>query len=179
MQKSTFAISKCMVSVRVSFLLLSCLLMLSYGCVHPISESIRLSNAPYTLVGDTLFHTENFKIYPEQKLLSGEGSGENGWYKNVAFKNPANWAVLLWRDMEIENNVEYQNDEGIRDKDKVKTHLNPGDTLVVTKIEKLGNKKTGYWYVVNMKQGQGLLSLEYRSYIAEAIESGEILLINE
>ena len=174
-----FAISKCMVSVRVSSLLLSCLLLLSYGCVQPLSESILLNNAPYTLLGDTLFHRENFKIFPEQKLISGEGSGENGWYKAITFKNPANWANLLWRDMEIENNVDYQFDEGIRDKDKVKAYLNPGDTLVVTKIEKLGNRKSGYWYVVNMRQGQGLLSLQYRCYIAEAIESGEILFVNE
>jgi hypothetical protein len=168
-----------MVTVRISLLLLSWLLILSYSCVQPPMGSTVLNNAPYTLVGDTLFNTENFKIYPEQKFKCGKGSDENGWYKAITFKNPANWANLLWREMEIKNNIDYQFDEGKRDKDKVKEYLNPGDTLVVTKIEKRGNRKYGYWYVVNMRQGQGPLSLQYTCTIAEALKSDEILLVSE
>ncbi|KAA3436813.1 hypothetical protein [Rufibacter hautae] len=127
------------------------------------------------MVGDTLYHKEHWKIFPGKKLKSGKGSAENGWYKSIFFKNPANWANVLWRDTEIRNNSEYQFDEGIRDRDKVKEYLNPGDTLEVTKIEKRGSKKAGYWYVVNMRQAQGLLSLHYRCYIADALQSEEVL----
>lgn len=164
---------------KINFLLFFCLLIQLNSCVQPVTDSVLLNaNAPFTLVGDTLFHKGNLKIYSGKKLISGQGSGENGWYKAITFKNPANWVNLIGRDMEIKNNVDYQFDEGIRDRDKVKEYLNPGDTLEVTKIEKLGNEKSGYWYVVNMRQGQGLLSLQYRCYIAEALKSEEMLLVS-
>ena len=53
-----------------------------------------LSEAPFTLVGDTLINAENLKIYPKQKLVCGTGSDDNGWYKNISFKNPSNLAIL-------------------------------------------------------------------------------------
>ncbi len=110
-----------------------------------------LSNTTFTLVDDTILSTEKFKIYPQQKWRSSKGSDENGWYKAITFKNLANWAILIERRIDIESNPDYQADESRRDKDKVKEFLNPGNTLEVTKIQKRGNQKFGYKYVVSMK----------------------------
>ena len=168
-----------MFTIRIALLLLSCLLFLAYSCVQPPTDTLLLSEEPFTLVGDTLVSAKNLKIYPKQKFVCGKGSGENGWYKAISFKSPANWANLLWRDMEIKNNIDYQIDEGLRDKDKVKEFLSPGDTLVVSKIQKRGTKKYGYSYVVIMRQGKGILSLQYECSLAEALKSEEILLVRE
>lgn len=168
-----------MVAFRINLLLLSCLLILLYSCVQNPAVSVPPINARYTLTGDTLFSTENFKIYPGQKLICGKGSGENEWYNSISFKSPASWPLVVGRNMDLKYNSDYQRDEGIRDKDKVKEYLNPGDTLVVSKIKRRGNKKSGYWYVAHMRQGQGILSLQYTCYIAEAVRSKEILPVSE
>ncbi len=164
-------------AIHINLILLFGFLILSCGCVQPPANPDLLSDTSFTLVGDTLFSTGNIKIYPQQKWLSGKGSDENGWFKTITFKSPANWALLLGRKMEIENNVDYQIDEGIRTKDKVKEYLPPNDTLVVTKIQKRGNTKWGYKYVVYLRQGKGLLSLQYECYLAEALKTEEMLLV--
>jgi hypothetical protein len=75
----------------------------------------------------------------------------------------------------MENNLEYQLDPSVREKDKVRDFLYPGDTLFVTKIKKHGKKRRGYWYSVSLVQKQGLLSLHYTCNIINAIRLKEML----
>lgn len=136
-------------------------------------------NMAFQLVGDTLFSNSDFKLYKNKKLLRGTGSGENGWYQYVSFKSPASWPLVIGREADLKYNAAYEADETIRDKDKVKEYLNLEDTLTITKIKRRGNKRSGYSYVLYLKQGQGIGSLNFRTWIAEALRTGELLLVDE
>jgi hypothetical protein len=143
---------------------------------QPDSTTIK-QDTTYTLVGDTLFTNQGFKIVVGQPIIIGTASGEQGWYQTITFKNPTAWPLLLFRDLELSQNLDYQLDESIREKDKIKDLLAKGDTLQVTKIKRLGRNRSGnHWYIVSMRLDQGLLSLNFRCYITGAIRLGEVTL---
>jgi hypothetical protein len=153
-----------------------------FACAGPPSEAQSDTTAisadtTYTMAGNTLSTNQGFKIVVGQPIIIGEASGEQGWYRSITFKSPAAWPVLLFREQELSQNLDYQLDESIRDKDKVKGLLAKGDTLTVVKIKRFDNKRAGnQWYVVLMRLGQGLLSVNFRCYIMDAIRLGEVIL---
>jgi len=130
----------------------------------------------YTLIRDTLMTNQNFRIYVGQPLVIGLASGERNWYETISFKSGASWPLLLMKKTETDLNPEYQMDPSIRERDKVKQYLTPGDTLFVTRIKKYGKKKFGYWYRVSMGHKQGFLSLNFNCNIIDAIRKREVLL---
>jgi hypothetical protein len=156
------------------FLILSTL----YGNAQT-ETSEKSPDTTYALCGDTLFTNKDFTIYKGQALIIGSGAGERGWYNAVSFRSGASWPLLFLQKTEMENNLEYQLDPSVREKDKVRDSLYPGDTLIVTKIKKYGKKRRGYWYNVSLVQKQGLLSLHYTCNIINAIRSKEMLLPTE
>ena len=126
---------------------------------------------------NTLSTNQGFKIVVGQQIIVGAATGEQGWYQTITFKSPTAWPVLLFRNQELKQNVEYQLDESIRDKDKIKGLLTKGDTLTVTKIKRLGSRRSGnHWYVVLMRLDQGVLSVNFSCYIMDAIRLGEVTL---
>ena len=134
------------------------------------------NDTTFTLIGDTIFSNQDFKIYIGQRLVIGSASGERDWYETISFKSGASWPLLLMKKEETNLNQEYQLDPSIREKDKVKTYLSPGDTLIVTKIKKYGKKRFGYHYIISMGHKQGFLSLNFKCNIIEAIRRREVLL---
>ena len=141
---------------------------------RPISPN---GDTTYNLVGDTLFTNQNFKIAVGQTIVIGKASDERDWYKTITFKSGASWPLLLMQKAETSQNFEYQLDRSVREKDKVKEYLTPGDTLTVTKIKRLGRKRLGnYWYLVTLRQQAGLLSLNYKVDLINAIRFGEVML---
>jgi len=111
-----------------------------------------------------------------QRIIIGKPTGERDWYQTISFKSGASWPLAFQYELETSQNPEYQVDPSIREKDKVKECLAEGDTLVVTRIKKHGNKRSGYWYVITMGQQQGLLSLNFKCYLIEAIKREEVRL---
>jgi hypothetical protein len=145
--------------------------------VQAQTDSMLLSaDTTYSLEGDTLFSNQDFKMFIGQKVIVGKGSGERDWYATFSFKSGASWPLLFLKETETQNNVEYQLDPAIRERDKVKGYLVPGDTLTVTKIKRYGKKRNGYWYMVDLSQGQSLLSLRFKCDIINAIKLKEVLL---
>lgn len=139
------------------------------------NQSIQ-KDTTYTLVGDTLFSNKNFKVFVGQKIVVGKPNGERDWYNTISFKSGMSWPLVFLKEAETEQNIEYQADPTMREKDKVKEYVSPGDTLVITKIKRFGRKKSGYWYHAFLSQNAGPLSLNFRCYIVDAIRSKEVLL---
>jgi hypothetical protein len=144
-------------------------------------DSLSNNNADtiYILSGDTIFTNKDFNFYVGQKLIVGKGRGEREWYQTVSFRSGLSWPLIFLQKMEMKNNLEYQSDPSIREKDKVRDFLSSGDTLIITKIKKYGKRRIGYWYEVFLGQKQGFLSLNFRANILEAIRSEELKLIKE
>jgi hypothetical protein len=135
------------------------------------------NDTTYTLIGDTLFTNQDFKIVVGQPIIIGKASDERDWYKTITFKSGASWPLVFLQKVETRQNMEYQLDPSIREKDKVKEYLTPGDTLFVTKIKRFGSKRfRNYWYTVTMGQKLGLLSLTFKCDIMNAIKYGEVIL---
>lgn len=139
------------------------------------NESTQYKDTTYTLIGDTLFSNQNFKIAIGQPVVIGSASGERDWYNTISLKSGASWPLLFLKKTETGQNIEYQMDASIREKDKVKEYLNMGDTLIITKIKRFGKKRNGYWYMVTMGQKQGLLSLNFKCDIINAIRTKEVV----
>lgn len=131
----------------------------------------------YRLVGEKLLTNQDFSIAVGQSILIGKAAGEQGWYRTITFKSPTAWPLLLLRDQEISQNVEYQSDESMRERDKIRDILTTGDTLIVTKIKEFGpDRSTGKnWYVVSLRGGEGAMALNFRCYIIDAIRRGEVV----
>ena len=103
----------------------------------------------YTLTNDSLFTNTGLSIVVGQRIIAGEATGINGWYKSIGFKSPFNWSLWLFRDIELKTTYENRDDPTQdRKNDKLKDALHAGDLLLVTKIKKKGNKRRGYVYVV-------------------------------
>lgn len=118
---------------------------------------------------DTLYFN-SIKIFIGQKLIVGKGSGENSWYRTIDFKNGFNFPLLFLRDLEIKQNLKYQADPSVRNKDKVKEYLKPGYNLTVLKIKKVGPN-----YIALLRNDERF-SINYKSLIVEAIKCNELLL---
>src|SRR5688500_3978700 len=112
----------------------------SINCYSQADNDLLLkkSDTTYTLVGDTLFSNHDFKIFIGQPLIIGHAKGERNWYNTISFKSGASWPLLFLKNAETNLDLEYQMDPSIREKDKVKEYLTAGDTLIVTKIKRLG-----------------------------------------
>lgn len=143
------------------------------------SDLQKYNEVKYSLVGDTLFTNKDFRIYLGQQLFVGKSSAEDGWYHTITFKNPAAYPLVLWRNMELKLDPDYQFDEELRIKDKLKEYLHQGESLEVNKIKKRGNKRYGYSYVVFLKQGSGITAINYSCFIMDALKVGEIVLEKE
>ena len=121
-------------------------------------------------ISDTIITNKGFTIYVGQKLIVGKGSGENSWYRTIDFKNGFNFPLLFLRDLEIKQNLKYQADPSVRNKDKVKEYLKPGYNLTVLKIKKVGPN-----YIALLRNDERF-SINYKSLIVEAIKCNELLL---
>lgn len=126
----------------------------SYG------KSKVITDTTFVFKNDTLISNIGFKIFVGQKLTIGKGSVD-GRYQTISFKSPFALPILLNRNLDIKNNIEYQNDPSLRDQDKVKEYLNIGQFLIVTKIKSAGNAKRGYHYVLYLIAGENSLSYKY------------------
>ena len=148
----------------------------AYAAAQDESSSGK-NDTTYTLAGDTLFTNQDFRIFIGQPIIIGKASGERGWYNTISFKSGASWPLLLMKGAELRQDQEYQLDPSVREKDKVRDYLSSGDTLIVTKIKRLGRKRLGnYWYMVSMGQKQGLLSLNFKCDLINAVKFGEVTL---
>jgi hypothetical protein len=160
----------CKIPLLSTFLLLTVIASIAQSkSQHEQKDTI------YTLQKDTLFTNQNFMIYVGQPIVMGMPSGERGWYKTISFKSGASWPLLLSKKAETALDIEYQMDPSVRERDKVKEHITPGDTLFVTKIKKYGKERFGYWYIVTMGQKQGFLSLNFKCDVINAIKTKEIV----
>jgi hypothetical protein len=142
---------------------------------HALSQTIE-KDTVYRLSVDTLYSNAHFKIFVGQQIVIGKAAGERDWYETISFKSGASWPLVFLRDLETSQDLEYQMDPSIREKDKVKQYLAPGDTLTVTKIKRFGTKRHGYWYRISMGQKQGVLSLNFNCDIINAIKLGEVVI---
>ena len=133
------------------------------------------ANTSFILKNDTLQNSTGTKLFVSQKLIAGKGSGENGWYHSIGFKSDFNLPVLLNQNIETLNNLEYQSDPQKRINDKVTEFLVPGDTLVITKIKKTGNRRFGYWYIAYLKTKQ-IPFTKFKSDIITSLKLKEILI---
>ncbi|OLY93653.1 hypothetical protein SAMN05444008_114137 [Cnuella takakiae] len=135
------------------------------------------NDTTYTLAGDTLFTNQDFRVFIGQPIIIGKASGERGWYNTISFKSGASWPLVLMKEAELRQDQEYQLDPSVREKDKVRDYLSSGDTLIVTKIKRLGSKRFGnYWYMVNMGHKKGLFSLNFKCDLINAVRFGEVTL---
>ncbi|MBD3750549.1 MAG: hypothetical protein IE931_13755 [Sphingobacteriales bacterium] len=107
----------------------------------------------YNLLNDTLFTNRGIRIIVGQKLIVGKGSDKNGWYSSMQFRSPFNWSIWLFRDMELNNstNPSKVDAEQERERDSLRDFFHEGDSVLVKKIKRKGNKKYGYWYVLYLK----------------------------
>jgi hypothetical protein len=160
------------------FLLFSFLVCIGFGALAQTDSTAVSQDTTYTLVGNTLLTNQGFKIVVGQPIIIGEAAGEQGWYQTIIFRNPTAWPILLFRDIELKNNMEYQLDESIRTKNKIRDILTKGDTLTVTRIKRFGRSRNT-WYVVWLRLDQGLLSVNLRCYIKDAIRLREIIVPKE
>ncbi len=141
----------------------------AYAVAQDESSSAN-NDTTYILAGDTLFTNQDFRVFVGQPVIIGNASGERGWYNTISFKSGASWPLLFMQKAEIRQDPEYQLDPSVRENDKVRDYLSPGDTLIVTKIKRFGRKRFGnYWYVVTMCQKQGLLSLNFKCALINAL----------
>lgn len=164
--------------MRINYIVIYITLLLSTN-VHSqnhIGSALDKSDTAYALIGDTLFSNMSFKIFIGQPVVIGKPSGERDWYNTITFKSGAAWPLVFLKKSETALDLEYQLDPSVREKDKLKEYLTPGDTLIITKIKRFGKKRLGYWYQVSMGQKQGLLSLNFKCDLINAIKSKEVLL---
>lgn len=125
-----------------------------------ITNSKRVVDTIFTFKNDTLISNIGFKIFVGQKLTIGKGSAD-GRYQTISFKSPFALPTLLNRNLDIKNNIEYQNDPSLRDQDKVKESLNIGQFLIVTKIKSKGNPKRGVHYLLYLATGTSSFSNKF------------------
>ena len=125
-----------------------------------LKSSKRLADTILTFQNDTLFSNVGFKIFIGQKLTIGKGS-DDGRYQTMSFKSPFALPTLLNRNLDIKNNIEYQNNPSLRDQDKVKESLNIGQPLIVTKIKSTGNTKRGFHYILYLATGTSSFSNKF------------------
>ena len=143
-----------------------------------LENAIEPERSSIIITGDTLKISTGITIIRGQRIRIGEASGENGWYQSIGFKSPASWAVLLFHDTEINNQYQGTNNpEQVRENDKVKSYLKEGDSLLVTKIKRMGNNRKGYWYWVFLRDTRFPV-INYRCNLETAITTREILVEN-
>ena len=137
---------------------------------------INRTDTTFTLVGDTLFSNKGFNLYVGMKVIAGNGSDENGWYRYVRFNSAFTWEKWLFRDLEMKNNSEYKTDESKRELDKVKEFFPSGDTLEIKKIIKSRKKSIGTYLILKPKSS---FQSNFKCFISEAINSKELQLVKE
>lgn len=146
--------------------------ILAQGAAGTIDGSTR----QFIRNGDTLISGSGSQIVVGQRVKIGKGSGENGWYKSIGLKSAASWLLLLFHDTEIKNQYAYSGDpEQERENDKVRDYLREGDSLLVTKIKRSGNKKHGYNFMIFLRDGK-FPAINYRCNVQIASDTGEIIL---
>ena len=133
------------------------------------------SDTLYHFKNDSLFISADSVITLGQKLIVGEGSGENGWYKSIGFKSAFAWPLWLFRSSELDNTYYQQDGESIRELDKVKNYLSPHQELEVMKIRKKGNKRRGYTYIVYLRN-KSFPGLNFSCNIKLALKTKEIFM---
>jgi len=139
-------------------------------------DSITVGDTTFLYRDDTLFSNKGFNIFVGQRLIAGKGSDEAGHYRSIGFKSSFAFPLLFLRGTEIKNNTDYQNDESLRDRDKVREYLDSGRTLIVKKIKSEGRKKKWHYYLVFFSDGTSSFSLKYRCNIIEALKRKEVLI---
>ncbi len=120
----------------------------------------RVVDTILTFKNDTLYSNVGFKIFIGQKLTIGKGS-DDGRYQTISFKSPFALPTLLNRNLDIKNNVEYQNDPSLRDQDKVKESLDVGQSFLVIKIKSSGNVRHGFHYLLYLATGTSSFSNKF------------------
>ena len=162
--------------MTIRYLLLSALILVGVSVPAQGPDPSSGKDTLYTLDGDTLRTDAGFQFYVGQRLIVGKGSDEHGWYRAIGFRSATAWPLLLFHDMEMKNDYQYQSDgEGARDRDKVRQSLDSGQRAVVTRIKRKGGPKHGYiyWVLFKTKDAPGL---RFRCNITAAIRSREMLL---
>jgi hypothetical protein len=154
------------------------LILLLCGNAHAQTDRPGISrDTVYTLLDDTLYSNIGFAIIVGQKLLVGKGSEEKGWYMSMWFKSPFNWSLWLFRDAELNTSTNPSRIDAAqeRENNKLKNFLHEGDSLVIKKIRKKGNKKYGYWYAVYLKDTKFPIT-NFICNIEVAIKTKEIII---
>jgi hypothetical protein len=144
--------------------------------IMPTDTVSKYNDAVYTLVGDTLFINKDFKIFIGQKLIVGNGSSRNGWYKTISDNSFLDWYSLT---LAVLGTEETEDEKELRVKDITRDCLHAEGTLNVSKIKKSGNTRHGFLYIVYFRSKSGEHKYNYRCYIQEALKTGEIVLPNE
>lgn len=132
------------------------LLVISTITVNLFAQAETLANTIKTVdsfFGDTLQFNTGQKIVIGQKLMVGKGSDDNGWYSSMQFKNPFNWSLLLFRNAQSSNNPNSGKVDIAQEyeRNKLRDFFYEGDSVLVEKIKREGNKKNGFWYIVYLK----------------------------
>ncbi len=133
------------------------------------------SDSLYAFRNDSLFISPDSIITIGQKLKIGNGSDENGWYESIGFKSAFAWPLWLFRNSELENVYDKPDGAYIREREKVKSYLSPGEDLVVIKIKKKGNRRRGFAYIVYLRN-RSFPGLNFFCNIKLGLETKEILL---
>lgn len=156
--------------------LLVCMSMFSLQTVNGQTNSNEQKNdTTFVQNGDTLVSNKNFKLFVGQKLVIGVGSDINKLYKYVRFNSPFNWPSWLFKDLEINNNTDYQSDEQLRIAYKIREYFSVADTVIISKVVRKHSKKEGvtFYLIVNNKT---IPFTKFRIFVPQAIVSKELIL---
>jgi len=134
----------------------------------------RQSDSLWRLTGDTLYYGSGQKVYVGENLLVGKATGANGWFHTVGFKSDFSWPIWFMRDTESKYNYEYQTDPQKRVNDKVSAYLRESDTLIIKKLMKEGNRRSGYWVTAILTSSK-FPKIKYRSNIMQSLNLKELL----
>ena len=101
------------------------------------------------LKGDTLYTDTDLKFFVGQKLVIGNPSGDDGFYRAVIYKNAALVPSIWGQDMRYDNAIENHVNKK-KSREKVKSSFVPGNSVTITHITYLKTAKP-YFYLVSLE----------------------------
>ncbi len=134
-------------------------------------DSLISAGMTLTLKNDTLYSSTGLKFYAGQKLIVGNPTGNDSYFRSVIHKSAAIVPSIWGQNKDYENAIENHVNKK-KSRELVKKYLLPGDSLIV---QRLTYSKTGkpYFYMLSFSTANSTFNCD----IKLALLLGELLLI--
>lgn len=156
--------------MRYCLLVLTIILIGGFVYGQDKGDSLINNEVSFKLEGDTLYASNDLKLFSGKKLIVGNPSTSGGQYRSIVSNKAAIVPSIWGQDRRFENAIENYVDSK-KNKERLRDLLKPGTVLT---IDKISVSRTGrpHFYMVTLSSDKGIC----RADIKLALVLGELLL---